>query len=153
MLEAIPYHVAYKQWVDPAAKALREAATFSDDPAFANFLRLRADALQSDKYFESDIAWVSLVNPKFDIIFAPYETYLDDLLGVKTSYGAAILVRNETESRKLDVFQKFVPDIQDSLPLAPGRSPLETRAFFSDGSDGRAVSRGRFAPRLPGGGR
>jgi hypothetical protein len=130
MLETIPYHVAYKQWVDPAAKALREAATFSDDPAFANFLRLRADALQSDKYFQSDIAWVSLVNPKFDIIFAPYETYLDDLLGVKTSYGAAILVRNEAESRKLDVFQKYVPDIQDSLPLAVEDRPSK-RGLFS----------------------
>src|SRR5579863_8947962 len=68
-LEAIPYHVAYKEWVDPAAAALREAADLSDDAAFAKFLRLRADALQSDKYFESDIAWVSLVNPKFDVIF------------------------------------------------------------------------------------
>src|SRR6201993_3050976 len=91
---------------------------------------MRADALESDKYFESDIAWVSLVNPKFDVIFAPYETYLDDLLGVKTSYGAAILVRNEAESRKLDVFQKYVPDIQDSLPLAPEDRPSK-RGLFS----------------------
>jgi hypothetical protein len=129
-LEAIPYHVAYKQWVDPAAKALRDAADLSDDPAFAKFLRLRADALQSDQYFDSDIAWVSLVNPKFDVIFAPYETYLDDFLGVKTSYGAAILVRNEEESRKLDVFQKYVPDIQDSLPLAAEDRPSK-RGLFS----------------------
>ncbi len=129
-LEAIPYHVAYKQWVDPAAAALREAADLSDDAAFAKFLRLRADALQTDDYFESDIAWVSLVNPKFDVIFAPYETYLDDLLGVKTSYGASILIRNEEESRKLDVFQKYVPDIQDSLPLAPADRPSK-RGLFS----------------------
>ncbi len=129
-LEAIPYHVAYKQWVDPAAKALRDAADLSDDPAFAKFLRMRADALQSDQYFDSDIAWVSLVNPKFDVIFAPYETYLDDFLGVKTSYGAAVLVRNEEESRKLDVFQKYVPDIQDSLPLAAEDRPSK-RGLFS----------------------
>jgi hypothetical protein len=129
-LEAIPYHVAYKQWVDPAAKALRDAADLSDDPPFAKFLRMRADALQSDQYFDSDIAWVSLVNPKFDIIFAPYETYLDDFLGVKTSYGAAVLVRNEEESRKLDVFQKYVPDIQDSLPLAAEDRPSK-RGLFS----------------------
>ena len=122
-LVAIPYHVAYRQWLDPAAKALRDAATLSDDPAFAKFLRMRADALLTDNYFDSDIAWVSLENPKFDVIFAPYETYLDDLLGVKTSYGAAILVRNDEESRKLDVFQKYVPDIQDSLPLAPEDRP------------------------------
>jgi hypothetical protein len=129
-LEAIPYHVAFKQWVDPAAKALRDAADLSDDPAFAKFLRMRADALQSDNYFDSDIAWVSLVNPKFDVIFAPYETYLDDFLGVKTSYGASILIRNEEESRKLDVFQKYVPDIQDSLPLAPEDRPSK-RGLFS----------------------
>jgi hypothetical protein len=122
-LEAIPYHVAYREWLDPAAKALRDAAALSDDPAFAKFLRMRADALLTDNYFDSDIAWVSLENPKFDVIFAPYETYLDDLLGVKTSYGAAVLIRNDEESRKLDVFQKYVPDIQDSLPLAPQDRP------------------------------
>jgi hypothetical protein len=129
-LEAVPYHTAYRMWLDAAAKALRDAADLSDDPAFANFLRLRAGSLLTDNYFESDLAWVSLVNPKFDIIFAPYETYLDDFLGVKTSYGAAILIRNEEESRKLDVFQKFVPDIQDSLPLAPEDRPSK-RGFLS----------------------
>jgi hypothetical protein len=129
-LEAIPYHVAYKEWIDPAAKALRDAADLSDDPPFANFLRMRADALETDQYFDSDIAWVSLANPKIDVIFAPYETYLDDLLGVKTSYGAAILVRNEEESRKLDVFQKYVADIQDSLPLAAEDRPSK-RGLFS----------------------
>jgi len=122
-LVAIPYHVEYQQWIDPAVKALRDAAALSDDPAFAKFLRMRADALLNDNYFDSDIAWVSLENPKFDVIFAPYETYLDDLLGVKTSYGASILIRNDEESRKLDVFQKYVPDIQDSLPLAPEDRP------------------------------
>ena len=99
--------------------ALRDAAALSDDKAFANFLRLRADALLTDDYYASDIAWVDLENPKFDVIFAPYETYLDDLLGVKTSYGAAVLVRNEAESRKLAKFVQYVPDIQDALPLAP----------------------------------
>ena len=122
-LEAVPYHVAFRQWLEPAARKLREAAALSDDPAFAEFLRLRAKALMTDDYFESDVAWVKLVNPKFDLIFAPYETYLDDLLGVKTSYGAAVLVRNEQESAKLAVFQKYVAEIQDALPLSPQDRP------------------------------
>jgi hypothetical protein len=117
-LKAIPYHVAFKEWLEPMSRLLKEAAALSDDAAFAKFLRLRADALLTDDYLESDVAWVTLVNPKFDVIFAPYETYLDDLLGVKTSYGAAVLIRNDTESRKLDSYQKYVPDIQDALPLA-----------------------------------
>jgi hypothetical protein len=122
-LLGVPYHIAYRSFLEPAAKDLREAASLSADPAFADFLRLRARALLDDDYFQSDLAWLDLKNPKFDIIFAPYETYLDDLLGVKASYGAAVLVRNEEESRKLEMFQKYVPDIQDALPLAPEDRP------------------------------
>ena len=70
-LEAVPYHLAYRSFLEPAARDLREAAALSDDPAFANFLRLRADALLTDDYFKSDLAWVDLKDPKFDVIFAP----------------------------------------------------------------------------------
>jgi hypothetical protein len=132
-LIAVPYHTAYRAWLEPAARALNEAAALSDDAKFANFLRLRAKALLDDDYYASDIAWLELENPKFDVIFAPYEVYLDDLLGVKTSYGAAVLIRNEEESQKLALFQKYVAAIQDALPLAPQdrpskaghRSPME----------------------------
>jgi hypothetical protein len=122
-LVAVPYHVEYKPWLTGAATALREAAALSPDKAFANFLRLRADALLTDDYYKSDIAWLELANPKFDVIFAPYETYLDDLMGIKTSYGTAVMIRNEAESAKLDTFMKYVPEIQDSLPLAPEDRP------------------------------
>jgi hypothetical protein len=122
-LKTTPYHVKYKRWLESAATHLRKAATASGDRAFAAFLRSRARALTTDDYYASDLLWVGLQNPKFDIIFAPYETYLDDLLGVKTSYGAAVMVRNEEESRKLAAFQKYVPDIQDALPLAAADRP------------------------------
>jgi hypothetical protein len=122
-LEGLPYHIAYRSFLEPAAKDLREAAELSADKAFANFLRLRADALLSDDYFKSDLAWLDLKNPKFDVIFAPYETYSDDLLGVKATYGAAVMVRNEQESRKLALFEKYVADVQDALPLAPEDRP------------------------------
>jgi len=133
VLEAVPYHVAYRQWLEPMATLLRQAAVLSEDAAFAKFLRLRADALLSDDYFPSDLAWLDLDNPKVDVIFAPCESYLDGLLGVKTSYGASVLVRNDVESRKLDVYQQYGPDIQDALPLAAEdrpskkglRSPME----------------------------
>jgi len=112
------YHSRFAEFTRPAAAALRKAAELSDDPAFANFLRLRATAILTDDYYASDIAWLDLKNPKFDIIYAPYETYLDGLLGVKTSYGASLLIRNEPESRKLAVYERYIPDIQDALPLA-----------------------------------
>ena len=119
----VKYHDEFAVFIKPAAAALRKAADLSDDPAFAKFLRLRADALFTDDYFASDVAWLEMNNSKFDIIYAPYETYLDDLLGVKTSYGASILIRNDVESQKLALYQRWVPDIQDALPLAPTDRP------------------------------
>jgi hypothetical protein len=122
-LVGVPYHEAFASELTPAADALRKAASLTPDQAFAKFLRLRADALLTDDYYASDIAWLELQNPKVDVIFAPYETYLDDFLGVKTSYGASILIRNEPESANLAKYQQWVPDIQDSLPLAPEDRP------------------------------
>ena len=122
-LSAEWYHSKFVDFLRPAAAALRKAADLSDDAAFANFLRLRATALLTDDYYNSDIAWLELKNPKFDVIYAPYETYLDDLLGVKTSYGAAILIRNDAESQKLALYERYIPDIQDALPLAPEDRP------------------------------
>jgi len=124
-LEAVPYHVAFHEFLVPMAADLRAAAALSDDPAFAKFLRLRADALLSDDYYPSDVAWMDLDNPKFDVVFAPYEVYLDGLLGVKTSYGASIMIRNDAESKKLAAFQKYVPDLQESLPLPHEDLPSE----------------------------
>jgi hypothetical protein len=112
----VPYHEAYAEWLKPMAEDLRAAAKLSPDPAFAHYLSLRADALLSDDYYASDLAWLDLKNPKIDLIFAPYEVYLDGVLGVKTSYGGAILIRNDAESRKLAMYQEQEAAMQQALP-------------------------------------
>ena len=116
-LTAIPYHVIYGQQLQLAAGFLKQAAASSDDAEFAKFLRLRADALLSDDYYPSDLAWVDLKAPKIDVIFGPNETYLDNVLGVKTSYEAAVLLRDEEESARLTMYQKYIPEIQQALPI------------------------------------
>ena len=73
-LYTYPYHEAYAEWVKPMAADLRAAAKLSPDAAFARYLNLRADALLSDDYYASDVAWLDLKDPKIDLIFAPYET-------------------------------------------------------------------------------
>ncbi len=122
-LKAIPYRVEYRGHLEPAAALLREAAALVPDLAFAKFLRMRADALLSDDYLASDLAWVGLKNPKIDVIFGPNEVYLDKILGVKTVYEAAVLIRNDDESNKLDLYQQYIPDIQDALPVDPAYRP------------------------------
>jgi hypothetical protein len=128
-LFTVPYHEAYAEWVKPIAADLRAAAKLSPDPAFAHFLNLRAQALLTDDYYASDVAWLDLKDPKIDLIFAPYETYLDGVLGVKTSYGGAILVRNEAESRKLAIYRQHEAAMQQALPVpAEDRPSKEGRA-------------------------
>jgi len=122
-LRAIPYHVQYQPQLREASRLLLRAADLSDDAAFASFLRLRAASLLDDDYYKSDSAWVDLKNPQIDLIYAPYETYLDDVLGVKASWGAAVLIRNEAESAKLAIYEKYVPQIQNALPLEPIDKP------------------------------
>lgn len=122
-LVGIPYSVEFRAPLERAAKALREAADLSADPAFARFVRLRADAFLEDDYYPSDLAWMDLKNPKFDVIMGPYETYLDDLLGVKTSFSSAVLIRNDEESAKLELYQRYLPEMQDALPVAAGDKP------------------------------
>ena len=51
-------------FLEPAAKALRDAVKLSDDAAFAKFLSLRANALLSDDYFASDLALARIEESK-----------------------------------------------------------------------------------------
>ena len=122
-LQEVPYHEAYAEWLRPMAADLRAAARLSPDPAFAHYLQLRADALLSDDYYASDIAWLDLKNPKVDLIFAPYETYLDNLLGVKTSYGGAILIRDQQQSLRLNLYRQNEAAMQQALPLSDPDKP------------------------------
>src|SRR6267154_949082 len=144
-LDAIPYHVEYRKYLQPAAKLLEEAADLSDDKNFANFLRLRSKALLTDDYYPSDLAWLDLRNPKIDVIFAPYETYLDDVLGVKTSYGTAVMVRNDPRVHQAKGSKKiFFKNFMDArtnfvvLPLAKYLMP-EAQAAQASGEGYLAV--------------
>ena len=120
------YHEAFAEWVKPMAEDLRAAAKLSPDAAFAHYLNLRADALLSDDYYASDVAWLDLKDPKVDVIFAPYEVYLDSMLGVKTSYGGAILIRNDAESKKLAMYRQQEAAMQQALPVAAEDKPSKT---------------------------
>ena len=60
----VPYHVEYRQWLEPAARLLREAAALSHDAKFAGFCDARAAALLSDDYYPSDLQWMDLDDPE-----------------------------------------------------------------------------------------
>ncbi len=113
----IPYHKAYKNEVENISEILEKAAALSENKNLKKYLQLRAKAISTDKYLESDIAWVDMHNNNVDIIIGPVETYEDLLLGAKASYEAYVLIKDNNWSKKLDKFANVIPELQKMLPV------------------------------------
>jgi hypothetical protein len=136
-LTTVPYHVAYKTELDKAAGLLREAAKLARDKGFAHYLTMRADALQSDDYQPSDLAWMEMKSNPVDIVIGPIETYEDQLFGYKASYESYVLVKDQAWSKRLARFAKYLPELQRELPVdakykaeTPG-SDADLNAYFA----------------------
>ncbi len=129
-LVTVPYHEAYQADLERAATLLREAAGLSDDESFANYLTMRADALLSDDFRPSDMAWMEMKTNPVDIIIGPIETYEDQLFGYKAAYEGLVLIKDQEWSDKLARFATMLPSLQRGLPVddeykaeAPGSDP------------------------------
>ncbi|HJQ27633.1 MAG TPA: hypothetical protein VKA60_27360 [Blastocatellia bacterium] len=115
-LQIIPYSQEYKQFLEPAAAALREAAGLTSNATLKDFLTKRADAFLSDNYYASDVAWMDLDAP-IDLTIGPYETYEDELFGYKAAYEAFVTLRDDAESAKLVKFSSYLQELENNLPM------------------------------------
>ncbi len=118
-LVTIPYHQAYAVQLARAARLLAEAADLSDEPEFRRYLSLRAKALITDDFQPSEMAWLDMKNNSLDVVIGPIEQYEDQLFGYKTAYSAYVLLKDKAWSQRLSRFATFLPDLQQSLPVAP----------------------------------
>lgn len=117
-LQAIPYHEAFAEQVGIVAERLREAAELADDPGLKRYLSLRADAILSDDYRESDLAWMDMKTNPIDVVIGPIETYEDQLYGYKAAYEAYVLVKDQEWSARLARYASLLPDLQRGLPVS-----------------------------------
>ncbi len=118
-LEAVPYHRAYREFLEPAAESLLEAARLCDHAPLAEYLSLRAQALLSDDYYESDCAWVALQDGPFEYLIGPYEVYDDLFFGCKTAYEAMLGRRDLEESARFRDLVEQLPFLAAHLPVPP----------------------------------
>jgi peptidase M49-like protein len=114
-LVAIPYSAFYKDFLDPAAAKLREAAAITNDPTLKRFLTLRADAFATGDYRESDMAWMDLAG-NIEVVIGPYEVYEDNLFNYKASFESFVTVVDKPESAKLSAYAHALPDMERNLP-------------------------------------
>ena len=78
-LQSVWFHDAYAEQINRVADLLNKAADLAGDEEFANYLRLRAKAVLTDDYFESDMAWMDVRNNNVDFVVGPIENYVDAL--------------------------------------------------------------------------
>jgi hypothetical protein len=116
-LVAVPYSQEYKQWLEPAAKLLEQAAAKTSNASVKKFLSLRAKAFRTDDYFESELAWMDLKDTPIEVAIGPYEVYTDTLYGRKTAFEAFVTLRNPQESQALDVYKGELRGMEENLPV------------------------------------
>jgi len=116
-LVAVPYSQAYKQWLEPAAKILEQAAAVTTNPSLKKFLTLRAEAFRTDDYFESELAWMDLKDTPIEVAIGPYEVYTDTLYGRKTAFEAFVTLKDPKESQALDVYKSHLREMEANLPV------------------------------------
>ncbi|NOX59465.1 MAG: Zn-dependent hydrolase [Planctomycetes bacterium] len=130
-LVATRYAIAFSEQTQIASALLRQAAQHAEDPGLRMYLLLRAQALITDDYQPSDLAWMDMKSNTIDIVIGPIENYEDQLFGYKSAHEAYVLVKDKAWSSRLAHYAKLLPDLQRRLPV-PIAYKKETPGTDSD---------------------
>ncbi len=116
-LIAIPYSEQYSDQINRIASILEKAASFADNKAFSNYLKMRAKALRNDDYQASDFAWMDMKDNLLDVVIGPIETYEDQLFGYRAAFESYVLLKDLSWSKKLAKYAEYLPELQKGLPV------------------------------------
>ena len=116
-LKCVWYHDYFEQQIKKVASLLDDASELAGDEEFAEYLRLRAKALRTDDYLESDMQWMDVRNNNIDMVIGPIENYTDARYGIKASHEAFILIKDQEWTKQLARYAAFVPELQKQLPV------------------------------------
>jgi hypothetical protein len=79
---------------------------------------MRAEALLSDDYQPSDMAWMDMKDNPLDVVIGPIESYEDQLFGYKASFETFVLIKDMAWSERLSRYAAMLPDLQRGLPVS-----------------------------------
>ncbi len=122
-LYAVPYSVAYADKLLRAHTLLNDAAKAieQEDAAFARYLRNRARDFLSDDYESGDASWITGRFQNLNAQIGSYETYDDQLYGVKSFFGLSLLIRDNERSAELAAAIDGLQELEASLPYESTR--------------------------------
>jgi biotin operon repressor len=116
-LITVPFRQQFAPQMQRAAKLLQRASELADDAGLARYLKLRAEALLTDDYRPSDLAWLEMKDNTIDVVIGPIENYEDQLFGYKTVHECFVLVKDKEWSERLKRYSAFLPQLQATLPV------------------------------------
>ena len=108
-LTLVPYSKAFSAQINAIAELLIRASALADDEEFAAYLQLRAEALKTDNYQASDMAWMDMKNNPVELVIGPIETYQDALYGYRAAFETFVLIKDQVWSERLARFTKYMP--------------------------------------------
>lgn len=117
-LKSIPYREMFPEQVRTASDLLKQAAELAENEQLKTYLSLRAEALLTDEYQPSDMAWMEMKTNQLDVVIGPIENYEDQLFGRKTAHEAYVLIKDMEWSERLKKYVSFLPELQAGLPVS-----------------------------------
>jgi hypothetical protein len=116
-LVSTPYTEVFKSELTQASLLLKEASKLAENEKLSNYLYLRAEALLSNEYQLSDFAWMDMKTNPIELVLGPIETYEDQLYGYRAGFESYVLIKDLEWSEKLAKYAKFLPELQQGLPV------------------------------------
>lgn len=116
-LSSVPYHIEYGEKIKKISELLKKTSGLAEDPGFKKYLELRSEALLTDDYLASDMAWMDMKTNAVDLVIGPIENYEDALYGFKAAFECFILLKDREWSQKLERFASLLPELQKTLPV------------------------------------
>lgn len=120
-LEVVWYHQAYATEVQKISDLLRAAADITIKESVREYLLAKAEDVLTDNYMASERAWQEMTDSKMDLVIGPNEAIDDELYGIKASYGAYVLLKNEERTNL----------IKDVCANIPGLDPEYASKVYS----------------------
>jgi hypothetical protein len=119
-LQAIYYHIFYKEYLIEIHDNLIKAASFIKNEKLKNYLEAKAKSLIDGNQRYADSLWVELKETPIDLVIGPYEVYADEFYGVKAAYEAMLIVIDHEKQNLLKTVENNIQNFAKVFPVPSG---------------------------------
>ncbi|MEM7281483.1 MAG: NUDIX hydrolase [Pseudomonadota bacterium] len=153
---AVPYSVAYAEEMMQAYSLLDQAGRLlkDEDPDFSSYLRARALGLLTNDYEAGDATWVRGRFKNLNAQIGSFETYDDNLYGVKSFFSLSALSVDHERTKNLGSAMKYLPELEESLPYDSQKTvqtdiPIAVYNVVADFGQSRGTNTATILPNDP----